>query len=104
MSGGHFNYIQYRVTEAADGVERYIARCEGTETDEWGYKPELPDDILEKFKLCQRMLKLAGDMLHRCDWLASGDDGEDSFRRRWVEDGLPEKCIEVFGGDGEHRK
>jgi hypothetical protein len=34
-------------------------------------------------------VKAAAKILHRIDWLVSGDDGEDSFLRRWDEDVSP---------------
>lgn len=83
MSGGHFDYIQYRIMQAADEVEQYIHRCESNETDECGYKPEYSEETIAKFRECERTLRLGGEMLNRVDWLASGDDGEENFHKRW---------------------
>jgi hypothetical protein len=86
MSGGHFDYIQYRIDQAADEVEQYIRKCESTETDEYGYKPEYTTETIAKFRECESTLRRAAAMLQRVDWLASGDDGEDCFHKRWEEE------------------
>jgi hypothetical protein len=85
MSGGHFEYGQYRIREIAEDIERLIATNDDKTPDEWGspkgdgYHPE----IIEKFKEAAHTLERAADMAQRVDWLVSGDDGEDSFMRRW---------------------
>ncbi|MBL0712133.1 MAG: hypothetical protein JJV98_00400 [Desulfosarcina sp.] len=42
--------------------------------------------IIEKFKEAMLTLRMAEAMAQRIDWLVSGDDGEESFLRRWNED------------------
>jgi hypothetical protein len=86
MSGGHFDYVQYRIDQAADELQSYIDRCESEEVDEYGYKPDYSPETLEKFKECERMLRIGGAMLHRIDWLAEGDDGEETFHKRLADD------------------
>ena len=39
MSGGHFDYMQYRIDQAADDVLGFIQRVESGVADEFGYKP-----------------------------------------------------------------
>ena len=90
MSGGHFDYVQYRITQAADELEQYIRRCESDETDELGWKPEYSPETMAKFRECEATVRRAGDMLHRVDWLICGDDGEDTFHERWSDDVSPE--------------
>lgn len=89
MSGGYFDYIQYRIGQAADEVNSYIRRCESGEKDEFGYGPEYKRETIEKFRECEHTLRRASEMLQRVDWLASGDDGEDSFHKRWSEEVKP---------------
>lgn len=36
MSGGHFNYDQYRIGQMADEVEQLILNNDNPETNEWG--------------------------------------------------------------------
>ena len=73
MSGGHFDYIQFRLTDFAEEVRV----CAFRGRDE--YSPE----TLARFEECAQTVKRAGDMLQRVDWLVSGDDGEESFHKRW---------------------
>lgn len=94
MSGGRFDYIQYRISQAADEVNQYIRRCESDERDEYGYKPEYSPETLQKFRECELTLRKASVMLHRVDYLASGDDGEDSFHSR-----LDKELSELDQGD-----
>jgi len=92
MSGGEFDYVQYRIEQAADELESYIRRCESEEVDEYGYKPGYKEETLAKFRECEQTLRRSAVMLHRVDWLASGDDGEEDFHRRWAED-LAKLCL-----------
>lgn len=87
MSGGAFDYIQYRIEQAADQVNSEIRRCDPDRLpDEYGYKREYLQETLAKFRECESTLRKAAVMLQRVDWLVSGDDGEDSFHRRWEEE------------------
>jgi len=88
MSGGHFNYDQYRIRQIADEVERLIETNNIEETDPYGDKISysFPQEIIEKFQEAVLTLRMAEVMAQRIDWLVSGDDGEESFLRRWNED------------------
>jgi hypothetical protein len=83
MSGGKFDYIQYRFTQAADELESYIRKCESREPDDYGNVEEYTPETLERFRECEATIRRASAMLHRIDWLASGDDSEGSFHKRW---------------------
>lgn len=78
MSGGHFDYLQYRIEEAASGVDRWVEL----------YGEELSKETLTKLHLTRDILATVANMLQRVDWFISGDDSEESFNRRWVEGGL----------------
>jgi hypothetical protein len=88
MSGGHFDYEQYKCIIIADEIQYIIDTNKSTEKDEWGDEigHHLPQDIIEKFKETVRTLRIAEAMAQRVDWLLSGDDGEDCFRKRWEEE------------------
>ena len=91
MSGGHFSYVQYRIDEIIDGVEDIIEkngkpREEPTRSWESELYYDYPDDIIDEFKQGLRYLKMAKIYAQRIDWLVSGDDGDESFRRRLFED------------------
>ena len=74
MSGGHFDYHQYRIREIAESVEDIIQN----------YK--YPPEVLEKIKEGLDALKKAEIYTQRIDWLVSGDDGPETFLERLKED------------------
>lgn len=88
MSGGHFDYQQYRALDIAAMIDELIASNEDTSLDEFG-SPRGRDysaATIAKFKEASATLKRAAAMAQRVDWLVSGDDGEDSFHKRWDEE------------------
>jgi len=88
MSGGHFDYQQYRLEDIASSIDELIASNDNTELDRYGCEigRHYPPDIIERFDITRKMLRLAAAMAQRVDWLVSGDDGEDAFRDRWDEE------------------
>jgi hypothetical protein len=115
MSGGVFNYDQYKIGYIADQIEETVLKSGREKTkeeikeewrnDEWYEKyPEdlfhykYPDEVIEKMKEAVKVLKIAQVYAHRVDWLLSGDDGEESFLRRLHEElsGLEEE-LEKLG-------
>jgi hypothetical protein len=88
MSGGHFDYNEYRLDQLAEVIDQLIEENEDTSPDEnglprsYGFKPE----TMARFKLTAFTLRLARVMTTRVDYLMSGDDGEDSFHRRFPEE------------------
>lgn len=78
MSGGMFEYDQYRINDMIDKIEKEMQN---------------PSDYVEDKELfiitCKeaiKSLKIAFIFAHRIDWFLSGDDGEDSFYKRLRED------------------
>lgn len=88
MSGGHFDYQQYRLDDMANDIETVIYHNNSTELNAYGDRigADLPDDIIEEFKHAVTLLREAAIYVQRIDWLLSGDDGEDSFRTRLKKD------------------
>jgi hypothetical protein len=104
MSGGAFEYSQYKIGYIADEVEQLIRKNgkektkeemkdEGWRDPDWYEKyPEdkfhykYPDEVIEKFKEGLEILRKAEIYAQRIDWLISGDDGEESFLERLKED------------------
>jgi hypothetical protein len=101
MSGGTFDYNQYKIRYIADDVEQEIAKSgkpktprelkeEGYYRDrEWyeKYPEDLnhykhSDEVIEEFKKGYEMLRKAEIYAQRIDWLLAGDDGEESFIQR----------------------
>ena len=104
MSGGAFEYNQYKIGYIADQIEETVIKNGVEKTpeeikddwhnDEWYEKyPEdkfhykYPDEVIEKMKEAVNALKIAQIYAQRVDWLLSGDDGEESFLSR-LEDEL----------------
>ena len=86
MSGGHFEYQQYRLHDIASQIKELIESND--DEYEWGYRRGngYSAETIEKFKIAVDTLEKAAIMAQRVDWLVSGDDGEDSFHRRWAEE------------------
>lgn len=88
MSGGYFDYEQYKIDRIADEVEQLIISNDYNALNEWGdpighgYSAE----TIYEFKLGLQLLKIAAVYAQRIDWLVSGDDGEDSFHQRLLSD------------------
>jgi hypothetical protein len=103
MSGGAFDYNQYKIGYMADQIEETVIKNGVEKTpeeikddwhnDEWYEKyPEdkfhykYPDEVIEKMKEAVKALKIAQVYAQRVDWLLSGDDGEESFLSRLEEE------------------
>lgn len=88
MSGGHFDYQQYKINQIASQIEHEIYISDSTELNEFGnrigrgYSPT----VISMLKTAVRMLQIAFVYAHRVDWLLSGDDGEEQFFQRLMED------------------
>jgi hypothetical protein len=104
MSGGRWEYIQYRFTDVTEDIDKLIEQNgkpkSKEELKEYGwydtdwyekYPEDLnhckyEDEVLEQFKKASNAVKIAQVYIQRMDWLLSGDDGEESFLRRIDED------------------
>lgn len=101
MSGGRFEYSQYRIRDIANEIEREIYNSGRKKTDQelkdeinnWyhGHKPdpihyEYPEEVINEFIKAYKILRVAEIYAHRIDWLLSGDDGEETFLSRLSED------------------
>lgn len=88
MSGGHFQYEQYKLLMIADEIEQLMLDNNSEEKNEWGelVGHHFSEETMAEFKKAWVMLKLAHVYAQRIDWLVSGDDGEDSFHRRLKKD------------------
>lgn len=84
MSGGHFDYKQYHITDIADKVESLIQE----NLSDFAYEKmrEFNVDTIEEFQKALRIFRQAAVYANRIDWLVSGDDGEESFHKRLRED------------------
>lgn len=100
MSGGYFDYDQYRTDMIADSIQHELDK-QGREipedmrwyNEEW-YN-EHPEDrfhttyspqVQEAMRTAVKKLREAAMYAQRIDWFLSGDDDEESFIRRLNED------------------
>ena len=93
MSGGYFEYNQWKVEELAEDIDRAIARStrlldNPPDKNDYEHCYVYTPETLAKFTEARDTLRRAAKMAQRVDWLLSGDDGEDSFHKRWEEEVL----------------
>lgn len=104
MSGGAFDYNQYRIGYIADDIERVIEKNGRKKTDDelkdesWNhqdyyekhpdelYHYKYSDEVIEEFKKAVNYLRIAQIYAHRVDWLLSSDDSDESFIKRLKKD------------------
>ena len=80
MSGGYFDYNQYRLQEMIHKLERREERIRQLDDDAYDF---LTEDLIQDAKV---IALLAQIFLQRVDWLLSGDDGPETFKERIKED------------------
>ena len=91
MSGGHFDYKHYQIDDIAFEIDEMIASNDDETLDQYGERRGYgyTAEVIEKFKEASHTLRQAAEMAQRIDWLVSGDDGEESFMRRWQDEVRP---------------
>jgi len=83
MSGGRFDYKQHSIQDIIDVIKKEVdvqIDCQGAMDDLYSNK------TLKKFNKAIKILEKAYVMAHRIDYLLSGDDGEETFNKRWKEE------------------
>ena len=81
MSGGFFDYTQYKMCSAGEQLEEVIDLV-----DIGAHPVDYSEETLEEFRKARIALEVAVAYLHRVDWLLSGDDGEETFHERLRDD------------------
>lgn len=84
MSGGHFNYDQYKINNIADEIEHLIFTNDSNEENDWGGVKgnHYSKETIDEFKKGLKVLKEASVYAQRIDWLVSCDDSQESFHKR----------------------
>jgi hypothetical protein len=90
MSGGRFDYDQYKIGQIADTIEA-ILENQGKEKkqeyyDECNTYPEYSKGIQDRLRDAVKALRIAEIYAQRVDWFLSGDDGEENFIIRLCQD------------------
>jgi len=81
MSGGHFDYNCFRISQFADDLQHEIDVNNSTETDNYdmsigmAFEPE----TLEMVQRERDIIELAGNLAKETEWLYSGDHGENTY-------------------------
>ena len=76
MSGGYFDYQQYRLYDLAFDIKTLI---EASPNKPRSYEPL----TIEMFKEAETTLRRVAEMITRIDYLVSGDVEEDDFHKYW---------------------
>ena len=79
MSGGAFEYKQFRIIEIVNEIENAIYN---NERAEYPYSEE----TITMLKYGIKYLSVAHIYAHRIDYLLAGDDGEETFHERLAKD------------------
>jgi hypothetical protein len=83
MSGGFFDYSQYRITDIAEQIKEIIRDNEDGIAEECYIYSE---KTIDEFRNAVYALRKAAVYAQRIDWLLCSDDGEETFHERLFED------------------
>ena len=79
MSGGYFGYAQYKIDQISDQISEVIRNNDRTE---FPFSPA----TIQRFTEAIRALEIAFVYARRVDWLVSGDDDEDFFEAKLLQE------------------
>jgi len=88
MSGGYFEYDQYKIDGMVDSIADVIIHNDDESLDDFGQKRGtfFSPETMRKFHDAIEVLKRAKIYAQRIDYLLSDDDGEESFHSRLDEE------------------
>ena len=81
MSGGYFEYQDWRLDEIANRLRLAIARCR-TGNKYYKYSNDFLNEMIDAHNKARELRAT----LHRIDWVLSADNGEDSYFEYLAED------------------
>jgi hypothetical protein len=83
MSGGRFDYVQYRFLEIVEYIEKEIEHNNAEPGPKDFFEPNnFSDETIVEFKKGVEAIKKAYTYAQRIDWLLSGDEGEEAFHKK----------------------
>jgi hypothetical protein len=85
MSGGHYDYKCFKVSQFAEMVAMTIKeRSADREVDHGGYieqRTALPKPLLDKMQVFVDVMRKCAEMAKDIEWMMSGDTGEEGTLR-----------------------
>lgn len=84
MSGGAYDYDQYKILHIAEEIESIIENNNSDKVDEYGDRigRNYSEETIAEFKTAVELLNKAFIYAHRIDWLLECDDDEATFHKR----------------------
>jgi hypothetical protein len=88
MSGGHFDYGCFRISQFADELQHEIETNDDQTPTDWGgmVGENLAPETVSRLKVAQAIIAKAGRLAREIEWLYSGDHSEESYWR--LHDGI----------------
>jgi len=82
MSGGHFEYGCFRISQFADELQHEIDINDDETVDSWGNTVGrgFDEETMIRIRTSKKIIETAGKLAREIEWLYSGDHGEESFR------------------------
>ena len=77
MSGGAFDYQNYRLDDISQEIQHRLAHRKKKDEDGWTYN--LDPQAATRLRFLQKILKILSDTLYSADYLLCGDYGTDEF-------------------------
>ena len=83
MSGGHFNYGCFKISQFADELKHEIETNDDESLNDFGDRRGygFESGTVARLEAAHRIIEQAGKLAREIEWLYSGDHGEDSFCR-----------------------
>ena len=83
MSGGHFDYGCFRISQFADELKHEIDINNDETNDDYGdcRGHFLGEETIANLVEAHEVIETAGKLAREIEWLYSGDHGEESFNR-----------------------
>ena len=83
MSGGHFDYGCFRISQFADELKHEIEINDDETKDEFGDSRGygFEKETISRLATAQQIIETAGKLAREIEWLYSGDHGEESFNK-----------------------
>ena len=77
MSGGHFDYKCFSISQFAEELKEEIQN--NNVKDEYGFAHDFEPETIARLNVIQQMIELAGKLAREVEWLYSGDHGDETF-------------------------